>query len=284
MDYVGYQGPPDLSNDDAARAFFAWIDRELHRAAWFAQANDAPLFSGLIDYASLRGRLVLEVGCGLGAISAELARHGARVTALDITCTGVTCVAKRFSLDHSRGGAVQGDISRLPFANTSFDFVWAWGVLPHTPNAATAIAEIHRVLRPGGDVALMIYNRHSVYSWLGIIARYGILRLELLYRSVADLWRRYSDGRHIGGSPFVHYYSSREVRQALQGFDVLEMRTFEQKAVLTSLLPRKLRRSVEAHTPDRLMRVLFGRLGMLLYCRALKWGRESFFEDTVPEK
>jgi SAM-dependent methyltransferase len=284
MDYLGYQGRPDLSDDDGARAFFAQIDGELHRAAWFAQPCDAPLFSGLIDYGSLRGRRVLEVGCGLGAISAELARHGARVTALDLTYTGVTCATKRFSLDRSNGAAVQGDASRLPFANTSFDFVWAWGVLPHTPDAAAAIAEIRRVLRPGGEFRLMIYNRHSVYNWLGIVARYGILRFELLHRSVADLWRRYSDGRRLGGSPLVRYYSAREVRQALKGFDVLEMRTFEQKAALTSLLPRGMRRAVEARIPDALMRVLFARLGMLLYCRAHKWGRESFFEDSVPEK
>src|SRR6266550_9524379 len=48
MDYLGHQGRPDLSDERAARAFFARIDREFHRAAWFAQPPDAPLFAGLI--------------------------------------------------------------------------------------------------------------------------------------------------------------------------------------------------------------------------------------------
>jgi len=268
MDYLGYLGRPDLTDDAAARAFFGRIDGEFRRAAWFAQPAGAPLFGGLLDYAALRGRRVLEVGCGLGAMSAELARQGASVTALDLTWTGVTSVRRRFCLARAPGSAVQGDVSRLPFAGESFDVVWSWGVLPYVPDLAAALIEIRRVLRPGGEVRLMLYNRHSVYNWLGIIARYGIGRLQLLRHSVPELWSRYSDGRDIGGCPFVRYYSRGELRRALRGFDVLEMRAFEQKAALTSFAPRAKRRAIEARIPDALMRVLFGRVGMLLYCRA----------------
>ena len=268
MDYLGHQGRPDLSDDAATRTFFGRIDGEFRRAAWFAQPPGAPLFGGLIDYGAVRGQRVLEVGCGLGAISGELARHGARLTALDLTWTGVASVKRRFGLDRARASAVQGDASRLPFADASFDLVWSWGVLLHVPDLAAALAEIRRVLRPGGELRLMIYNRHSIYNWFGIIARYGILRLQLLRRSVPDLWSRYSDGRDIGGCPFVRYYSAGELRRLMSGFDLLEMRAFEQKAALTSFLPASIRRAVEARIPDSLMQLLFGRFGMLLYCRA----------------
>jgi SAM-dependent methyltransferase len=160
------------------------------------------------------------------------------------------------------------DAETLPFADGSFDVVWSWGVLPYVPDPAGALADMRRVLRPGGEVRLMIYNRHSLYNWLGIVARYGIVRRQLLRRSVAELWSRYSDGRDIGGSPFVRYSSAAELRGALRGFDVLEMRTFEQKALLTWWAPRSMRRAIEARIPDAVMRVLFGKVGMLLYCRA----------------
>ena len=145
---------------------------------------------GLIDYRSLRGKRVLEVGSGLGAVSATLARQGAEVTALDLTWTGASSTARRFGLDRTRGAVVQGEAERLPLADESFDFVWSWGVILHAPNPARAIAEMHRVLRPGGEVCVMVYNRHSFYNWLGIVARHGVLRMQLLRHSVQDLWNR----------------------------------------------------------------------------------------------
>jgi 2-polyprenyl-3-methyl-5-hydroxy-6-metoxy-1,4-benzoquinol methylase len=274
MDYLGHQGRPDLFDDEIARGFFRRIDAEFYRAAWFAQPAGEPLFARLIDYRSLREKRVLEVGSGLGAISATLARHGARVTALDLTWTGVSSTARRFAVDGTRGSVVQGEAERLPLADGSFDFVWSWGVILHAPNPARALREMQRVLRPGGEVRVMIYNRHSFYNWLGIIARYGVLRMQLLRHSVQELWNRYSDGRAIGGCPHVGYYSPAELRSFMTaaGFEVVELRAFEQKTALTHFVPPSMRSMMEKLISDGLMHALFRRFGMLLYCRARKTG------------
>jgi SAM-dependent methyltransferase len=270
MDYVGHLGRPDLSDDDAARAFFARIDREFHRAAWFAHAPGDPLFAGLIDYADWRGRRVLEVGCGLGAIAGELARQGARVTALDLTWTGAAAASKRFCLDRTHATAVQADAETLPFADRSFDIVWSWGAIHHTTMPTRAIAEIHRVLRPGGEIRMMVYNRHSFYNWLTIVLRHGIIGLELRRYSVQELWNRYSDARSIGGCPRVGYFTAAGVRALLVQFDVVELRAFEQKSAVTRFAPTSWRPALEPLIPDALMHALFSRFGLLLYCRALR--------------
>jgi hypothetical protein len=116
----------------------------------------------------------------------------------------------------------------------------------------------------------MVYNRHSFYNWLGIVVRHGIVRTELLRHSMQELWNRYSDARAIGGCPRVSYFSARDLRGLASGFDVLELRAFEQRTALTRFVPRAMRPALEEKIPDSVMHALFGRLGLLLYCRARK--------------
>jgi SAM-dependent methyltransferase len=270
MDYVGYRPWRDNADPEKQREFFRTIDHEFARQAYFAHSPGRPLFSRLIDYGALTGRRVLEIGSGLGAISGELARQGARVTSVDLTATGVTAATARFRLDTCNGAAVQADAERLPFHRDTFDFVWSWGVLHHTPRTAEAILEARRVLRPGGELSIMLYNRASFYNWFNVILRYGILRLELRRMTVPELWNRYTDGKLIGGCPHVTYYTPDEMRCLLSGFKVTEMRTFDQKQLVLGLFPRAIARRIERIVPDSVFDFCFARYGFLLFCRAIK--------------
>jgi ubiquinone/menaquinone biosynthesis C-methylase UbiE len=108
-----------------------------------------------------RGRL-LEVGSGMGLDSVQLARCGFSVTAVDLTEVAVE-LARRFA--NYRGVTIDflvGNAERLDFADTSFDVVYSFGVLHHTPDIQGAVAEVYRVLRPGGTAYVMLYHRRSI--------------------------------------------------------------------------------------------------------------------------
>ncbi|MBY0527827.1 MAG: class I SAM-dependent methyltransferase [Gemmataceae bacterium] len=136
-------------------------DRQaLLRAAWFAHHSlrfaDSvyldhetwirPAFARLGD---VRGKCVLDFGCGHGMAAVVLSRAGARVTAFDLSLGYLTEARRRADANDAMVNFVQADGERLPFANATFDRIWGNAVLHHL-DMTIAANELHRVLRPGG--------------------------------------------------------------------------------------------------------------------------------------
>ncbi len=120
-----------------------------------------------VDYDRLGvapGDRLLDLGCGFGRHAFEAARRGASVVALDAGRDEVEGVRATFGgmvdagelATGTRAGAVQGDALHLPFADGAFDRVIASEVLEHIPDDVAAMAELARVLRPGGTMAVTV--------------------------------------------------------------------------------------------------------------------------------
>ena len=82
---------------------------------------------------------------------------------------------ERLALEGLEAELRVADAESLPFGDGEFDLVYSWGVIHHTPDTERALAEIRRVLRPGGEARIMLYSRRSWVA-LGVWLRYGVLR------------------------------------------------------------------------------------------------------------
>jgi len=173
---------------------------------------------GFAEFARWRGRRVLEVGCGIGTDTVSFARAGADLTAVDLSGVSLGLARRRLAVYGLAAKLVQGNAEELAFLpDDHFDLVYSFGVVHHTPHPERAVAAIGRVLRPGGELRLMVYNR---WSWkvLAICAR-GLLRGETDF---ARLVREESEAQH--GSPVTFVYSDAEARALLAGFEVVSIR------------------------------------------------------------
>jgi ubiquinone/menaquinone biosynthesis C-methylase UbiE len=158
------------------------------------------------DFASGSGKRVLEIGVGMGADLVRWARAGADVVGVDLTERAVSLTRERLAAEGLPGEVRVADAESLPFADGSFDVVWSWGVLHHTPRADHAVVEAARVLRRGGRYAVMIYHRHS---WVALAAwaRFCALRGRPFQGLVAAV-------AHVE-SPGTRAYTAAEIRTLL---------------------------------------------------------------------
>ena len=202
--------------DNADATFYRW-NEPLH-------GPDGP-FSRLFDFPAFRGRRVLEVGCGMGCMAMNWARQGASVTAVDLNPVSVAQTRRRFELFDLSGDIREADAERLPFAEASFDFAYSWGVLHHTPLIEQAIAEIRRVLKPGGRVGVMLYNRESLLFRFLVRWQEGFVNLERRWLTDLELASRYGDGERREGNPHTWPVTKREMQDELfRGFANVEVR------------------------------------------------------------
>jgi len=125
----------------------------------------------------LKGRRLLEIGCGLGFDSLEFIKRGVRVTATDLTPSAVELAYKHFEIERVRADDVRvEDVLDLTFDDNTFDAVWANGVIHAAGDPNKAIQNIRRVLKPGGRAIICHFYRKP--SWMYLLHLIGRENIE----------------------------------------------------------------------------------------------------------
>jgi len=202
------------------------LDRHLDELEdLFRQRQHLALTEMPVD--DLAGKSVLEIGSGAGAHSALFQRRGARVAAVDITPERVVGTGRKLTLlGADAGRAFRADAENLPFRDGVFDIVYSNGVLHHSEDTDACIAEVHRVLKPGGRAVIMLYARHSSVFWLNIVPR-AVVTGELFRWPEAQWIGRLTEGKPQFGTvrnPITRVYSERQLRSLFAGFHVQSLR------------------------------------------------------------
>lgn len=131
--------------------------------------------------ADLVGKLVLDVGCGMGRFADVATRWGAHVVGVDLSLAAE--VAAR-NLVGREATIFQADVFQLPFVPESFDVIYSIGVLHHTPDCERAFKALPRLLKPGGRIAIWLYSKYNSWYRMSDIYRKMTRRMPapVLYR------------------------------------------------------------------------------------------------------
>ena len=160
---------------------------------------------------------VLEIGVGMGADHVEWAKSQPKsLTGIDLTPRAIEHTSKRLKVYGLKSDVRVGDAEKLPFADDSFDLIYSWGVLHHSPDTPRAIREVHRVLRPGGRARIMIYHRYSLTGYM-LWLRYGLMTGHP-FRPLNDIYARYLE------SPGTKAYTTAEARAMFADFGQSDVR------------------------------------------------------------
>jgi len=129
----------------------------------------------------LAGKLVLDVGCGMGRFAEVATRWGAHVVGIDLSLASEVAAE---NLADRAAAIFQADVFQLPFAEGSFDFIYSIGVLHHTPNCEDAVKILPRLLKPGGRLAVWLYSSYNPWYRMSDVYRKVTRRLpqKLLYK------------------------------------------------------------------------------------------------------
>ena len=264
---MGYDWHRAILAKPGSPEFFEEIDQRFFSSSPF-YAGQRP-FERLIPFHDLKGKRVLEIGCGLGAHAQLLAEAGCHLTCIDLTQKAVDMTQRRLALRGLPADVRCMDAEQIAFPGGEFDFVWSWGVIHHSANTERIVREVHRLLKPSGEVRFMVYHKRSFLTCTSVVR--GIASGKVFKgMSVADILSFYADGY------LARFYTRSEIVEMLTrcGFSSADTCVLGQKSELLPLPGKgasgRVKSALLARFPDRLAERLLSAVGSFLLAIARK--------------
>jgi ubiquinone/menaquinone biosynthesis C-methylase UbiE len=190
---------------------------EKYRNETLARYRLEPYIQEFADFPSFKDLDVLEIGVGMGSDHSSIAAQNPKsLSGVDLTSRSIEKTQERFDLFQLQSRLSVDNAENLSFEDNSFDAVYSWGTLHHSPDTPQCFKETHRVLRPGGFAKIMIYYKYSstgLILWL----RYGLLAFRP-FRSLEEIFSNHLE------SPGTKAYSFAEARKLTQDFAEIDMK------------------------------------------------------------
>jgi ubiquinone/menaquinone biosynthesis C-methylase UbiE/uncharacterized protein YbaR (Trm112 family) len=213
-----------------------WAEKDIE----FQRANDSIMAVDLpLD--SLKGEIALNIGTGAGTEALLLSFSGAYCIAMDVTSQAAQAAEYFIRKVRGEGMGIQADARFIPLENSSVDIVYSSGVLHHSPDMARSIAEIHRVLKPGGKAYIMLYATWSIM----------FIQMRLMLSMGEQAWE--TGNRK---NPHTTTYTKRECRNMFSKFQNVAIRktgaSLRQIQVIGGFLPTTFDRLLDPYLGPRL--------------------------------
>ncbi len=176
-----------------------------------------PYIPEFANFKNTIGKDILEIGVGLGSDHQKFAENGAILTGIDLTDRAIQYTKKRFQIYNLNSNLLVDDAENLSFNNDSFDMVYSWGVIHHSPDTSKAISEIFRVLRKDGEARIMIYSKYSIVGYM-LWIRYALFKLKP-FTTLTEIYSNYLE------SPGTKAYSVREAKKLFKEFKDVKINT-----------------------------------------------------------
>ena len=228
---------PDTKRRHVRQLFSTIADRYDLITALLSYGQDARWKRTLVALANVQsGERALDLACGTGDIAFAVAARGARTVGLDITLRMLQLAdAKQGSASGSarRVAFLGGDMASLPFAPAAFDLVTTGYGLRNVPDLTAAIGEIARVLKPGGRLLSLDFNRpgpaviRAVYlgylTVVGAALGWVLHRDPDTYRYIPASIRRYPGAHGVAARLRAQGFSNVRVIPVLFGLMSLHL-------------------------------------------------------------